>query len=288
MREFVRTGSVMSRARSKSAFTLVELLVVVAIIAVLVALLLPAVQAARESARRSECQSHLRQTGVAIALHANSKGSFPVGCIGRSNNTGRLLISWNVQILPFLEQTELWADFDMSLASYHPDNKSVRDTLLDVFLCPSTESPELYSSEYTFRGAAFSDYGGNYGVEGTGRDRAFGEEPPSPQTLHDDSLGVALYEEPITPEQVIDGLSKTVVVAESRDRRVTKCEWANGLNIFAQEQATPINGTGLANEIGSPHPNGTLVAYCDAHVEFFDESIDQAVLNSVLTKAGSD
>lgn len=42
------------RTSSRSAFTLVELLVVVLIIAILVALLLPAVQAAREAARRTK------------------------------------------------------------------------------------------------------------------------------------------------------------------------------------------------------------------------------------------
>jgi prepilin-type N-terminal cleavage/methylation domain-containing protein/prepilin-type processing-associated H-X9-DG protein len=56
--------------KGKTAFTLIELLVVIAIIAVLAALLLPALSAAKARALTVECQSNLKQFGLAFHLYA--------------------------------------------------------------------------------------------------------------------------------------------------------------------------------------------------------------------------
>ncbi|MGD9635865.1 MAG: DUF1559 domain-containing protein, partial [Pirellulales bacterium] len=202
-------------------------------------------------------------------------------------------MSWNVQLLPYLEEQAVWEAIDHSLPSLHPDNRAIGGIVLQVFLCPSTVETNLNNPKDAWKDCAFTDYGGLYGVEGKTRDRKNHDDT---QKIVDESLGVLLYDEPVAPRQVTDGLSKTATIAESITRRATETEWINGNNIFAQDEETAINEVRVdaegesdpGNEIGSPHPGGASVVFCDARVEFLAESIDQQVLNALLTKAGGD
>ena len=97
-------------AIARRGFTLVELLVVIAIIGVLVGLLLPAVQSAREAARRSACSNNLKQYGLAIHNHHDTKGYLPSGA--PPNQWGAHGLSWQAHILPFAEETAIYDTLD--------------------------------------------------------------------------------------------------------------------------------------------------------------------------------
>lgn len=78
--------------RSRTAFTLVELLVVIGVIALLIAMLLPALAKARAAALSANCLSNLRQVYTGFQMYsADHRGDIPVM---RSKSGGIVLWPW--------------------------------------------------------------------------------------------------------------------------------------------------------------------------------------------------
>jgi prepilin-type N-terminal cleavage/methylation domain-containing protein/prepilin-type processing-associated H-X9-DG protein len=154
-------------ARSRTGFTLVELLVVIAIIGILVALLLPAIQAAREAARRTQCTNNLKQASLAMQNYHDSHNTLPYG-------SWEWRRTWQVLILPYVEQGPLFELYDMHRPCGRPnyagtyfsvENLPVTSQRLPTFTCPSdfanTHISTLFTGEITKH-----NYAVNYGNTG--------------------------------------------------------------------------------------------------------------------------
>jgi prepilin-type N-terminal cleavage/methylation domain-containing protein/prepilin-type processing-associated H-X9-DG protein len=119
--------------QSRRAFTLIELLVVIAIIGILIALLLPAVQSAREAARRSQCVNNLKQIGIAAHNYHDTRGCLPGAYLAYPTTEFSALS----QMLPHMEQTNVYNSINFSLPNSDPTNVTATLTDLSTFICPS-------------------------------------------------------------------------------------------------------------------------------------------------------
>ncbi len=78
MREHLDKSTSPRKSNSGTAFTLVELLVVIGIIAVLIGLMMPVLAKSRAAANRAVCLSNIRQLGIGVLMYCNdNKGWFP-------------------------------------------------------------------------------------------------------------------------------------------------------------------------------------------------------------------
>jgi prepilin-type N-terminal cleavage/methylation domain-containing protein/prepilin-type processing-associated H-X9-DG protein len=144
----------LSRRESASAFTLVELLVVISIIGVLMSLLLPAVQSAREAGRRTQCLNNLKNLGVATQLHLEKTKRYPTGGWGErwpgdpDRGTGdKQPGGWVYNLLPYLEQEALHNN-GLAAASATIKQAAVSKLVsipLALMNCPSRRGAQLYT-----------------------------------------------------------------------------------------------------------------------------------------------
>jgi len=218
---------------------------------ILVALLLPAIQSAREAARRAQCSNHLKQIALAFHNYHDVYGTFPPAYI--PDEDGQPKHSWRVLILPFLEQSYIYDQYDFDEPWNSPNNLAVTNQAVPVYVCPSNPAGSPGSTET------------NYMVI-TG-----------PNTVFDGGKACKLRE-------ILDGTSNTLMVIEVSG---TQINWAEPKDLDASTITYPLGSPG-GNSPSSRHPGGLMAAMCDGSVRFISDSTAPQTFDALMTKAGQE
>ncbi|QDU63678.1 Fimbrial protein precursor [Planctomycetes bacterium Pan216] len=309
------TTYVSTRSRRPRGFTLVELLVVIAIIGILVALLLPAVQQAREAARRAQCQSNLKQMGVALHNYHDAHNCFPPGNIYTSTTSANSYAGWGVAMLPYLDQEALYNEYNHDLLNSHNRNELVLARSLSVMRCPTDASTigHIDPAQGAYDPIAPGSYKGVAG-RSTGGCGPFWDYPlhvdngsAAPNVrglLHVVGVGNSTTE---SLRSVTDGTSKTFAVAEyhTTTNERSKAFWGASVSFLGLGTAMPqshlrgypdhaecvvIDGTHCRcnRALGSLHNGGMHVLLCDGRASFIGTNIDSDLYMALATVAGAE
>ncbi|EMI43190.1 protein containing DUF1559 [Rhodopirellula sp. SWK7] len=310
----------------RSGFTLVELLVVIAIIGVMVGLLLPAVQAAREAARRVQCANNLKQIGLGIHNYEATYRRIPWGAKGGWG------LSWTTDILGFIEETAL-ADIvpygePGGPTGGHPESQRFRQlaqTPVMTFRCPSQYGPiAVGESIDQIEGRILNSYlgigGGNVNSDNYSTSSKIGFERGNGVFLATDFCHIVNPADDCdnVPERkaisfadILDGLSNTAMVGETRYIEFNACEicdhfslyhpeidaWNGqdfsevlgslhfGFNLNEGTLEKPVTAEMKEISLGSYHPGGLHILMCDGSVRFTNEAMNDEVRHAIGSRA---
>jgi prepilin-type N-terminal cleavage/methylation domain-containing protein len=281
----------MRHPRKRPGFTLIELLVVIAIIAILIALLLPAVSQAREAARRTQCRNHLMQLIVAVHNYEMAFEMLPPGSV---NDTGPIRnvakgyhFGWIPQILPHIEEGNVYRNLDFSVSVYHANNDAACNHVIRTLRCGSDPAS----------GNTSSYAGCHHDVEAP---------------IDMDNNGVLFLNSSIRYEEIPDGSTYTIFIGE-KVSEPGDLGWPSGTRATLRNTGTAINsllpGAGfivpdepgdgeqdvpesledpallLVGGFSSHHEGGAHFALGDGSVRFLSENIAPGVYQALGHRA---
>ena len=282
----------------RSAFTLVELLVVMAIIGILIGLLLPGVQAVREAARQPQCRNYIKQVALACHNYESSFKELP-GYAGerraflldyrldRNADPSRSGGSWITQAMFFLEQGHLAGPLtrlsENPIVTPSPRIEMLVSASVASLICPTRRDAEPYPLVEPFRS--------RYGTRGARTDYAMNGgpgliDPEDHRLVINQYDGTWVMGKRVKLNRIFDGLSSTYLLGEKAmdslkyttgncfgDRAPLAGSKDTGISSHSyvryaarQPQIDSVGNCLVCHDFGSAHPGGWNAAMADGSV----------------------
>ena len=244
-------SSVPSHSRRKATRAIVVVgLVAWCVLVGMGVVLIKAVSEAREAARGSQCRGNLSQLSMALLNYHDTYKSLPPAYIADAD--GKPMHSWRVLILPFLNERDVYEQYDFDEPWNGPNNQKLADKInLYSFQCPT--GPNLNASLMT-------DY-----VVVVGSTTAF----PESQSIAFDAAE--------------DGRENTILIAETANSNI---HWMEPRDLRFDEMSFVVNDPQRPS-ISSPHSSGPAVVFADSITAYrLDNSLRPTSLRSLTTVAG--
>jgi prepilin-type processing-associated H-X9-DG protein len=193
-------------------------------------------------------------------------------------------MGWMVQILPFVDQVNVYRHFDFAAGVYDPQNSTARSVALSVFICPSSASAERIN---------------NVGVSSYAACHNDVEAP-----IDSDNTGVFFLNSRIRTERIEDGSSNTIFLGEKVVEQ-GHLGWASGTPSTLRNMGSILNAgtsramflSGTSDEPAVPpklldvggfssvHTGGAQFAFGDGSVRFISQNANLTILQHLANRA---
>ena len=234
---------------------------------VLAALLLPAVQSARGAAQRTQSSNNLKQIGLALFNYESSYRHFPAGTHENAKLKPEKRLSWQAEILPFIDQANAYNQIDFAKAWDDEANAGIVSLQIPVYHNPGLAiAPDGKVSVTHY-----------VGLGGIGKDG-----PLLP--VNNIKAGFFGYDRTLRLADITDGTSNTMAVC---DANKDLGAWAaGGKSTIRPLTAKPyINGP---DGLGGNQPGGMQVLMADGSVRFISVNVAPEILEKLVTIAGGE
>lgn len=221
----------------------------------------PALTSIQANRIRVQSIRNIERIALALNAYAADHGTYPPPATARPDGT--LMHSWRVLILPYLDQQELFNEYDMNQPWNAPSNLEL-----------TIRMPAVY------RSAASQVHGGDaayFLITGPGT--LF---PPAPS-----GSTTATYH-PLSPRAITDDPSHTLLVVEA-DTSASNYypSWLEPRDLDVTSMQGLI-GTSPGREIGGVNVDGAVVATIDGRSHFLSDQTPPGTVMALITVSGGE